>query len=209
MLNAAVLTFQEFVMHEPLPLATLHGAVLEFLRHRDDTVLFAAQAVNAYVPEPRMSQGVDILCLRAAEVAQELRAYLQKRFHLAIRVRDIGKGRGFRIYHVRKPKNRHLVDVRAVDALPSTLRIDRVLVMAPAALVAYKVISYHQRRGKPKAGTDWRDVAELLLKFPDLKHETAPVYDCLQAAGACEDILDVWRGIVVQEILPEDEDIEW
>jgi len=36
MLNAGVLTFQEFVMHEPLPLATIHEAVLEFLRGRDD-----------------------------------------------------------------------------------------------------------------------------------------------------------------------------
>lgn len=30
------LTFQEFIMREPLPLATIHDAVLEFLRGRDD-----------------------------------------------------------------------------------------------------------------------------------------------------------------------------
>ena len=45
------LTFREFVMREPLPLATIHDAVLEFLRGRDDAVLFGAQAVNAYVDE--------------------------------------------------------------------------------------------------------------------------------------------------------------
>ena len=30
------LTFREFVMRESLPLATIHDAVLEFLRGRDD-----------------------------------------------------------------------------------------------------------------------------------------------------------------------------
>jgi hypothetical protein len=54
MLNAGVLTFQEFAMREPLPLATLHEAVLEFVRGRDDVVVFGATAVNAYVSEPRM-----------------------------------------------------------------------------------------------------------------------------------------------------------
>ena len=60
------LTFREFIMHEPLPLATIHDAVLAFLRGRTDAVLFGAHAVNAYVQEPRMTQGVDILSPRAA-----------------------------------------------------------------------------------------------------------------------------------------------
>ena len=34
------LTFREFIMREPLPLATIHDAVLEFLRGRTDAVLF-------------------------------------------------------------------------------------------------------------------------------------------------------------------------
>ena len=48
-------------MSESLPLATIQEAVLEFLRGRDDAVMFGAQAVNAYVPEPRMSQDIDLL----------------------------------------------------------------------------------------------------------------------------------------------------
>ena len=36
------LTFREFIMREPLPLATIHDAVLEFLRGRTDAVLFGA-----------------------------------------------------------------------------------------------------------------------------------------------------------------------
>src|ERR1700730_17612110 len=103
------LTFQEFAMGEPLPLATVHDADLEFLRGRDDAVLYGAQAVNAYVTEPRMTQDVDIASTRGAELAEELREYLNKRFHIAVRVRKVREGIGYRIYQVRKPENRHLV----------------------------------------------------------------------------------------------------
>jgi len=44
MLNAGTLTFEEFAMREELPLATIHEAVLDFLRGRDDAVVFGAQA---------------------------------------------------------------------------------------------------------------------------------------------------------------------
>ena len=67
-------------MREPLPLATIHDAVLEFLRGRTDAVLFGAQAVNAYVDESRMTQEVDLLSLRARDVAGEIRDFLQKIF---------------------------------------------------------------------------------------------------------------------------------
>jgi len=40
---------------------------------------------------------------------------------------------------------------------------------------ASKVIAYQQRRGQPKSGTDWRDLALLLLTFPDLKRDAGPV----------------------------------
>src|SRR5437588_527970 len=112
------LTFQEFTMKEPVPLAGVHQAVLEFLRGRKDAVLFGAHAVNAYVSEPRMTQDVDILALHARELAEELRAYLNQRFHIAVRVRAIKGGIGYRIFQVQKPKNRHFVDVRRVAELP-------------------------------------------------------------------------------------------
>lgn len=40
MLNAGALTFKEFTMREPVPLVTIHDAVQEFLRRRDDVVVF-------------------------------------------------------------------------------------------------------------------------------------------------------------------------
>src|SRR5437870_12177802 len=101
------LTFQEFVMREPHPLAVIQDAVLEFLRGRDDAVLYGAQAVNAYVKEARMTQDVDIASTRAEELADELRAFLNKRSHIAVRVRNVSEGIGYRIYQVRKPEYRH------------------------------------------------------------------------------------------------------
>lgn len=190
-------------------MATIHNAVLEFLRERDDAVVFGAQAVNAYVDEPRMTQDIDLLSSRAKEFAQELRDYLSQRFHVAVRVRQVGEGRGYRVFQVRKSGNRHLVDVRPVETLPSTRRIAQVLVIAPAELVASKVIAYHRRRGKPKSGTDWRDLALLLLRFPELKRDPGPITEHLRAAGADTATLAVWRELVAQEIRPAEEDEEF
>ncbi len=203
------LTFREFAMREPFPLATIHDAVLEFLRGRDDAVLFGAQAVNAYVDESRMTQDVDIISTRAAELAEELRGFLNERFHIAVRVREVREGLGYRVYQVRKPKNRHLIDVRPVERLPPAQRVRKVLVVTPPELIAGKVSAYVSRRGKPKAGTDWRDLALLFLTFPDLKTEEGPVAERLRAGGATEDVLLAWKELVAQNIEPEDEDGEF
>jgi hypothetical protein len=207
MLNAGVLTFREFAMHEPLPLATIQQAVLEFLQGRDDAVVFGAQAVNAYVAEARMTQDIDLLSDRATALAEELRDSLSRQFHIAVRVRRVAGGKGYRLFQVRKAGNRHLVDIRPVEALPAAKRIEGVLVIAPAALVAQKVMAYHHRRGQPKSGTDWRDLAMLLLKFPQLKRPRGPVLDCLQAAGADPAALAAWQELVAQDLRPEDGDM--
>ena len=196
-------------MQETLPLATIQDAVLEFLRGRKDAVVFGAQAVNAYVDEPRMTQDIDLLSVQASTLAQELRDYLSERFHIAARVREIGEGRGYRIYQVQKLGNRHLVDVRAVEQLPETRLIAQVLVIAPVDLIASKVVSYAQRRGSPKSGTDWRDLGMLLLSFPDLKQESGPVTDLLLDMGAAAGVLDVWHDLVAQDIQPGNEDDEF
>src|SRR4051812_22484090 len=109
MFGDGALTFQEFAMGEPLPLAQIHDAVLEFLRDRTDAVLYGAQAVNAYAGEPRMTQDVDIASTRAKDLAEELRKFLHQRFHIAVRCRTAREGLGYRIYHLRKGSNRHLV----------------------------------------------------------------------------------------------------
>jgi len=209
MSGAGALTFQEFTMHEPLPLATIHDAVLNFLRDREDAVVFGAQAVNAYVNDPRMTQDIDLISSRAAELAEELRNYLSRRFHIAVRIREVGEGRGYRLFQVQKSGNRHLVDLRAAEKLPPARRIAQVLVMEPADLIASKVVSYHQRRGKPKSGSDWRDLAMLMLTFPELKRDPGPVSDRLQAAGADSAVMLVWAQLVASEIQPGNEDDEF
>jgi hypothetical protein len=203
------LTFQEFAMREPLPLATVHTAVLEFLRGRDDAVLFGDHAVNAYVPEPRMTQDVDILALHARELAEEICRYLNDRFRIAVRTREVREGLGYRVYQLQKPRNRHLVDVRPVAVLPPARRLAEVLTVAPPDLIAGKVLAYHGRRGQPKAGTDWRDLAMLLLAFPELKKDPRVVRERLQAAGAEPAALAVWEELAAQEIVPQDEDDEF
>jgi hypothetical protein len=206
MMSAGVLTFQEFVMAEQLPLATIQSAVLEFLRDRTDVVLFGAQAVNAWVGEPRMTQDIDILSSRAEAVAEEIRAYLAERFQVAMRVREVKAGIGYRVYQLQKSGNRHLVDIRAVSVLPASETIEQILVLAPIELIAYKLIAYHQRQGKPKAGTDWRDLAMLLLKFPDLKVDPGPVTTCLEVAEVGPGVFAIWRDFVCQDLVAVEED---
>lgn len=210
MLNAEVLTFHEFVTHEPLPLSKIQGAVLEFLQGRDDAVLFGAQAVNAYVGEPRATQDVDIMSTRAIEFAEELREHLSERFHIAVRVREI-KDKGLRIYQVRKEGNRHLVDVRIESRFRPNQIVEDVLVLTPPELIASKVTSYCSRSGQPKAFTDRRDLAVLLLQFPNLKVRDGEVNAALLRNDASEDAIAFWNDLVEQPIVePEaDDDLEY
>lgn len=209
MLGDGALTFREFVMREPLPLATIQDAVLEFLRGRDDAVLFGAQAVNAYVDEARMTQDVDILSPRAEPLAQEIRAFLNEKFGIAVRVRKVREGLGYRVYQVQKPKNRQLVDVRSVSAMPPHQRIENILVVTPEELIANKVLSMINRPKTAKGLMDAADVRRLLLAFPQLKTEFGPVRDRILAAGAALGAIASWNELVAQEILPEDEDAEF
>jgi hypothetical protein len=201
------LTFQEFAMREPLPLATIHDAILfEFLPHRDDAVLYGAQAVNAYVEEPRMTQDVDIASPRAEELADELRAFLNNRFHIAARVREMKEGAGYRVYQLQKTKNRHLIDVRSVPSLPPSQRVNDVLVVSPDELIAEKVLSIVQRSDVAKRLIDEADVIRLLRTFPEMKTRLGAVADRLQALGATTQAVQAWEKMVAQDIKPADED---
>lgn len=209
MFGDGALAFQEFAMGEPLPLATLHEAILGYLRGRDDAVLHGAQAVNAYVGEPRMTQDVDILALDAAAFVEGLRKFLHERFQIALRVRSIKNGVAFRIYQVYQPGNRHLVDVRSVQDLPRCERIADILVLQPLELVVSKVLSYHNRRGQPKAFTDLRDLALLLLKYPELKSPDGSVRGQLEQIAGNPSLLSTWDEIVAREIHLDDDDEDW
>ncbi len=202
MRGAGVLTFQEYAMREPLPLATIHEALLDFLRGREDVVLFGAQAVNAYVSEPRMTQDIDLLSTDAKNLAEELKSFLSEKFHIAVRIREIGD-KGLRIYQVRKEGNRHLIDIRSITEFPDTEIIEEIQVLSPLELIVSKVISFQSRYGKPKSWTDRRDLAVLLLQFPELKEK---VVGNLQTKNVGKAVLETWAEIARQDFQAENED---
>ena len=206
MFVADAINFREIAMKEAVPLATIQNGVIDFVRGRHDVALFGAQAVNVYVSEPRATQDVGLISARAADLAEELREHLSQLFHIAVRVRRIKEGLGFRIFQLQKAGNRHLVDVRSADFSPQTQTIDGVQVLSPPDLIASKVNSLWQRRGKPKSFTDRRDLMLLLLAFPALKSDLGPVTACLLAAKADRGAMDQWRELVEQEITAESED---
>lgn len=194
-------------MREPLPLATIHDAVLEFLRGREDLVVFGATAVNAYVDEPRMTQDIDLMSTRAKDLAEELRAYLSERFHIAVRVRTVRGDKGYRLFQTQKTGNRHLVDVRPVKSLPPSQMLEDIRVLAPTELIAHKTLSFHSRQGQPKGFSDMRDLAVLLLTFPEMKTEAGAVSSALRALGATTEEMNTWHKLVAQKLtVPNDDD---
>jgi hypothetical protein len=203
------LTFREIVMNDPLPKGVIQQAVFDYLNGREDAAIFGAMAVNAYVDERRMTEDVDIVSSRGRDFAEELRVYLCERFHIAVRVRSVRGGIGFRIYQLAKPKNRHLVDVRPTDALPPVDRIGGVLVVKPMEVIASKVISCVRRKGKPKSFTDRRDLAHMLLKFPEYKVHDGDVQQRLVVLGANDETMDFWRQLVAEQLMAEDDDDEF
>lgn len=206
MFGDGALTFREFLMREPLPLAQIHDAVLEFLRRRTDAVLFGAHAVNACVDEPRMTQDVDILSPRAEQLAEELRADLTARFSIAVRIRVVANGLAHRLHQVREPKDRRLVDVRSVTELPRYEVLENVQVVTPVELICQKVVSMVNRVMSAKGPLDLTDIRRLLLAFPDLKTGEGPVAERLRELGAPASALEAWREIAARDIVPEDED---
>ncbi|MDQ3033453.1 MAG: hypothetical protein M3Y87_13625 [Myxococcota bacterium] len=165
----APLTFSEFMTHEDVPLADVFREVLTFLRARPDAVLFGAQAVNAYCDPPRMTADIDVLSTAPVELADAIRAHIANRFHIAMRVREAGDGAGLRVYQLRKPKNRHLVDVRGVSSLPPYRIIEGVRVIEPGALAAMKASAIAARSAREKGLSDRLDLTRLLRTFPELR----------------------------------------
>ena len=96
-----------------------------------------------------------------------------------------------------------------VIVLPESQTIEDIMVISPPELIAYKVMSYYGRRGKPKAGTDWRDLAMLLLTFPELKSEAGAVNEKLLSLNARKEVIKEWQDLVSQEISLPDEDDEF
>lgn len=192
--------------NEALPLASIFRELFLYLTKRPDVVLFGAHAVNAYCEPERMTQDVDLLSTNAPALAEDLRAHLAATFHIAVRVREVVPGVGFRVYQVQNPKNRHLADVRQESTLPEHRVIDGIRVVAPTELIAMKVSAMTHRQHRPKGSTDLTDLQRLLLAFPELKTDAGPVYERLCALGATRAALAAWHALVLERIEPDEDE---
>ena len=90
--------------------------------------------------------------------------------------------------------------------LPACRRLRKVLILRPAELISWKVLSMISRPKTPKGLMDAADLRRLLLTFPELKAEQGPISDALRVMQAPEEAFDAWRSLVAEEILPEDEE---
>lgn len=205
LLEDAPLTLREFMTDEPVPLATIFREIGSLLAAREDAVVFGAHAVNAYCEPERMTADIDVLSTDAARLADDVRVLLSEGFRIAVRVREIAPG-GFRVSQLRKPKNRHLVDVRQVAQLPPFREIGRIRVADPVELAAMKAIAMAARKGQEKGLSDRLDLHRLLRAFPELRAEDGPVPERLAALGADIASVAAWREVVLAPLGVDDED---
>ena len=138
--------------------------------------------------------------------SEELCKHLHDELNIAVRVRGVASGKGYRIYQLRTPTNRHLVDIRQVETLPAFQLIDDIRVVEPVALLALKVISMTERPHTPKGLTDQADLMRLLITFPQYKCIDSPVVEVLKRHSAKAIAYTAWSNLVAQEIQPDEED---
>lgn len=186
-------------------LADVYRLSVMILGERSDTALFGSHAVNLYVDPPRATADVDFMSTHAEEFAEEIRDRLAGQFHVAVRVRVVARGNGFRVYQVRRPpeKNRHLVDVRQVNELPLTWQVDGIRVVAPADMVLLKLSSFVARQHTDKGISDKLDLHRLLLAFPQFKRSSV-VSSRLQDAP--EAVQQAWQEILSEPMGRADDD---
>ncbi len=96
-----------------------------------------------------------------------------------------------------------MIDIRLITEFPDTKIVEEIQVLSPLELIVSKVISFQSRYGKPKSWTDKRDLAVLLLRFPELKEK---VSENLQAKNVGKAVLQIWTEIARQDFQFEDED---
>ena len=100
----------------------------------------------------------------------------------------------------------------AVNAIATALAFSAPAAInhtSSAELIAGKVRAYHERRNEPKGGTDWRDLALLLLAYPQLKTSAGEVRGILTTAKVEPAVLAAWDEIVLREIAACESDDEF
>jgi hypothetical protein len=119
------------------------------------------------------------------------------------RVREVSGGS--RVYQLREPKNRHLCDVRQVDAMPDSRIIEGVRVVAPEVLAAMNAVSIVARATREKGLSDKLDLARLCRALPAPKDPEVAIAACA-ALGAGQREVDAWLEIARLELSPDDDE---
>lgn len=196
-------SFKEWTVSREKPLASIFRALFVELQGRTDVVVFGSQAVNAYVRPPRATEDLDLQSTHAAVLAEDLKTFLHRRFHLATRVREVKTG-AFRVY---EKDGRHLIDVRQVDTLPPFCAMEGLQVMEPVPLLAGKFKASVERAARPKGGTDLTDLRRLAQTFPKLKVRGGAVEKELRRMNLSPAILVAW-GVFVDTPIEADDDAD-
>lgn len=210
-----MLALNEYLMREPLPLAVVHEAIIDFCKGRADVCLFGAQAFNRYTDVPRMTQDVDIMAEEPELVAEELAAFLGQRFphEMAVRIRAVRRGDsvlGYRVYQSRSEArggNRHLADVRKFDVPREHVTVsDGVRYTDRLLTLAMKAAAAAARSNQAKRLQDMADLARLIVAMPDVTAEDLePLWNGLHALPGARALFEEVRGSA--DLRPEtDED---
>ncbi|NEQ96162.1 MAG: hypothetical protein F6K30_05480 [Cyanothece sp. SIO2G6] len=194
-------TLHEMSQTMDVSLSDLHRAILVLLQNRTDLVVFGAYAVNAYLKpaDVRMTADVDIQSTQGRALAEEISQHLHQKFYIATRIREIGDNKAWRIYQRMKSGNRHLVDIRQVETLPTFKTINDIQVLSPVQLMTAKVISAYARQNQPKGFSDLRDLYSLMLTFPELTEQ-------VQVDPNNGKLQDFWQNIQDRGVEPPDSD---
>jgi hypothetical protein len=211
-----MLTLTEFLMHEPVPLHHVHEAIFEFCRGRSDVVIFGAQAVNVYAPKtPRMTGDVDLLTREPRAVAEALASALQDSLYIAVRVREVVAGKGFRVYQKRGEGPRHLADARLLEFELTPVEWLGVRYVPLIELVALKLVSAARRAGAAKGLTDRADLMRLLAANPKLRGDSGGIERAITAVGGERNVVqakEIWQSLLREPDVkldpewPDDED---
>jgi hypothetical protein len=140
-----------------------------------------------------MTQDVDLMSTQGSEIAELIHAEVHQRLNIAVRVRSVANEKGFRVYQLRSPTDRHLVDVRQVDMLLPSSEFEGILVVDPDELVVLKLISLASRLNTPKGMTDRADLLRLLLKFPEFRTNRGIIDMILVRQEAPVDVVTLWN----------------
>lgn len=211
-----MLSLSEYIMQEPLPLAVLHEAILDFCRGREDVCVFGAQALSRHTGVRRMTQNVDIMAEQPETCAHDLAKYLTSRYphQMAARVRVIRRDDrvlGYRVYQQRSEErggNRHLADIRILDVPRAALSVENGITYTSSKLtLAMKAIAATVRTNSLKRDQDRIDVRRLLLAMPSITAaDLEPLWQALHTPAAVRDTFEQLRLSIASSAETEADD---